>query len=251
MNDVIKSTGNEFVKFATSLKSKKGRRESGMFLVEGEKCVGELAGHAPGLALYIIISDNRYNNLADRINKAGAKLQFVTENVMKAICDSKTPQGITAIVQMPCYDDIYSGFILLLDGVQDPQNVGTMIRTADAAGCCCVALSEQSAGCFSPKAVRASMGSIFHIPVIKVNTEDYINKLVLNGNMVVSAQLDGESEFDLDWKKTCLVIGNESRGVSETVKALSEKHISIPMFGRAESLNAAVAAGILLYKIRT
>jgi TrmH family RNA methyltransferase len=251
MDVVIKSNSNEFVKFARSLKTKKGRRDSGAFLVEGEKCVEELAAFMPGCMQSVIIADGRYERLGKKAGALGARVYRVTDSVLESISESKTPQGIAAIAATPVYNETYSGFIVMLDDVQDPQNVGTIIRTADAAGCSCVVLSQESADCYSPKAVRASMGSLFHIPVIRKELRGYIEKLVSSCYDVVCGHLGGDTEYTKDFNKTCLVIGNEARGVSEDIIKLSTRLIKIPMFGKAESLNAAVAAGILIYKIRT
>lgn len=248
---VIKSSGNEFIKYARSLKNKKARQESGAFLVEGEKCVEELVTYMPGNTQSVVISDGRYERLAEKAKALGARVYRVTERVLESVCDCKTPQGIAAVAAMPALGRVRSGFIVMLDDVQDPQNVGTIIRTADAAGCSCVVLSEQSADCFSPKAVRASMGSLFHIPVIRAGLRPYIEELLALGYDVACGHLEGDTEFRLDYNNTCLVIGNEARGVSEDIARLSTKLIKIRMYGKAESLNAAVAAGILIYKIRT
>lgn len=251
MNQIITSVKNDFVKYARSLKEKKYRVENQAFLVEGEKCVSELAENIPGNVKSFIVSDKRYIDLINVLNKIDAPVYHVTDNVLDSICDSKTPQGIAAVALIPHYAEKYSGFIVMLDDVKDPQNVGTIIRTADAAGCSCVVMSENSADCFSPKSVRASMGSLFHIPVFNADLHAFIDKIKMNGHTIVSSSLDGDTGYDLEWDKTCLVIGNEARGISDDIMGLSDKKIKIPMFGKAESLNAAVAAGILIYKIRT
>lgn len=249
--DIIKSNSNDFIKHVRSLKTKKGRTESGAFLVEGEKCVKELAYYMPGSMQGVIIADSRYEVLAQEAQVKGARIYHVTDSVLESVCDCRTPQGIAAIASIPDYSDVYSGFMVMLDDVQDPQNVGTIIRTADAAGCSCVVLSKESADCYSPKAVRASMGSLFHIPVIRVDIKAYIGELRSLGYEIVCGHLEGDTVYKLAYNKTCLVIGNESRGVSADISGLSTKLIKIPIFGKAESLNAAVAAGILIYKIRT
>ncbi|MDD5018557.1 MAG: RNA methyltransferase [Eubacteriales bacterium] len=251
MNGVITSTKNEFVKYAKSLGTKKGRRQTGAFLVEGEKCVRELIAHKPECLQCVAVLENSFTDLINLAQKLDKPVYIVSDNVMRAICDSKTPQGIAAIALIPEFEEACDGFVLALDDVQDPQNVGTMIRTADAAGCACVVLSRDSADCFSPKAVRASMGSLFHLPVIRAELGEHIGKLAARGYHIVTAHLAGTEKYDFDWQKTCLVIGNESRGVSEQIQKRSTHLIRIPMYGKAESLNAAVAAGILIYKIRT
>lgn len=251
MADVITSNNNEFIKYARSLKAKKARSESGTFLIEGEKCVAELAQYMPGAAKSVIVIKGKYESLAQELKANGAHVYYVSESVLDSVCESKTPQGIAAIASIPVYGGVYSGFIVMLDDVQDPQNIGTIIRTADAAGCSSVVMSENCADSYSPKAVRASMGSIFHIPVIKSDLKQYINKLLPLGYDIACADIRGDTEFNLHWENTCLIIGNESRGISEEISDFATKHIKIPMYGKAESLNAAVAAGILIYKIRT
>lgn len=251
MAETITSSGNEFIKYVRSLKNKKERTQNSAFLVEGEKCVSELAEYMPSAAQSIIVLQGKYPKLTEKLRDSGANVYHVSESVLLSISDAKTPQGIAAIATIPPPKEVYTGFIVLLDELQDPQNVGTIIRTADAAGCSCVVLSENCADCFSPKAVRASMGSIFHIPVIRTKPAEYIKKLVSNSYEIACADIRGSTEFNLNWNNTCLIIGNESRGVSEGIRGLSTKLIKIPMYGKAESLNAAVAAGILIYKIRT
>jgi len=247
----ISSTQNDFVKMVKSLKTKKGRGKHGAFLVEGEKCVRELMTHMPDILSSLIVSSSQYEDLIQRAQNMGRRVYTVEEHVMAALSDCKTPQGIAAVALKPLHADVNAGFIVALNGVQDPQNVGTIIRTADAAGCACVVLSEESADFFSPKAVRASMGSIFHIPVLYENLVIYVSKLLTRGYRVACADIEGSEKYELEAARTCLVIGNEARGLSEDMLALCTDRIRIPMYGQAESLNAAVAAGILIYKIRS
>ena len=250
LREIITSSKNEYIKKLKSLSTKKGRKSEGVFLAEGEKCVGELMSSAPQLLSSLIIVENAHEGLAAEAAKLGAEVYPVKEHVMNSFSSLKTSQGVAAVAKAPSYDPVFSGFILALDDVADPQNVGTMIRTADAAGCSGVALSENSADFMSPKAVRASMGSIFHIPVFYTELTAYLTSLKQNGHSIACADLGGSTDFKLDWQTTCLVIGNEARGISQSVKSLATDTISIPMYGEAESLNAAVAAGILVYKIR-
>ncbi len=250
MDTRITSTQNDFVKMVKTLKSKKGRSTHGAFLVEGEKCVRELITHMPDILSSLIVSGAQYDDLIKRAVNMGRRVYTVDDHVMEAVSDCKTPQGIAAVALKPLHADVNGGFIVAMDGVQDPQNVGTMIRTADAAGCAGVVLSEESADCFSPKAVRASMGSLFHLPVLYENLVLYTSKLLSRGYRVACADIEGAESFDLEAARTCLVIGNEARGISQDMLELCTDRIRIPMYGQAESLNAAVAAGILIYKIR-
>ena len=225
--------------------------ENGAFLVEGEKCVNELFTHDPQGLQSLIIADDRYKAKAVQALALGKRVIDVKPHVLSAICDCKTPQGIAALAQIPLQSEIGQGFIVMLDDVQDPQNVGTIIRTADAGGCAGVVLSPSCADCYAPKAVRASMGSIFHLPVMTAHLPDYANALIKRGYRIACADIGGDEQYAFDADKTGLVIGNESRGVSDDMLALAISRIRIPMYGKAESLNAAVAAGILIYKIRT
>ncbi len=251
MCDVITSTKNDTVKAARRLKLKKGRADSGLYLVEGVKCVNELLAHRPSELQTLFVNGDSFGDMVLAAQQLGVQICDVTDSVMNAICDCKTPQGIVATARIPMQKCNVRGFIVALDHVQDPSNLGTIIRTADAGGVSCVVLSEGCADPYAPKAVRASMGSLFHLPVIPADLPYYLRTLRDDGYEIAGAHLDGQAEYHLDWRNTCLVIGNESRGLSEDVQKLVTQLIRIPMFGKAESLNAAVAAGILIYKIRT
>ncbi len=251
MDTVITSTKNDLVQRARSLHASKGRAQQGEMLVEGEKCVRELFAFMPDRLRSLIVTEGRFEDIAQGARDAGVRVYIVKEHVMTAACDCQTPQGVAAIAALPSYQPVTQGFIIALDDVQDPANVGAIIRTADAAGASGVALSSACADAFSPKAIRASMGSVFHLPVFKTVLTDYLKALANGGHHIACAHLNGNTEFKLDWQRTCLVIGNESRGISAPIMELATDAVRIPMFGKAESLNAAVAAGILIYKIRT
>jgi len=251
MSGVILSVQNDFVRTARTLKDKKGRMEQGAFLVEGVKCVNELLAHQPSLLRTLIITEDAGEEWAARARSLGQRAVTVAPHVMAAICDTKTPQPVAAAAALPEPAQINRGFIVAMDDVQDPANVGTIIRTADAAGCGGVVLSDGSADPYAPKAVRASMGSLFHLPVLRTQLMPYLVNLQAAGYKIACADLGGQTEFKLDAEKTCLVIGNEARGISREILSLSDVRVRIPIYGKAESLNAAVAAGILIYKIRS
>ena len=181
----------------------------------------------------------------------GVPVYLLSEQVMAAVCDTKTPQGIAAVMRM-VERPLPRGRLVICDGVQDPGNVGTIIRTADAAGFDGVLLSAACADPCSPKVLRATMGSVFHLPVcVAEDLPEELMRLREEGCAVVSTQLDGElltpaMRFPAP---LALVIGSEGNGVSEEVRALATARIRLPMRGRAESLNAAVAAGILMYQV--
>ena len=250
MDTVITSTKNDIVKAAKSLHTKKGRESLRQFLVDGPKCVTELIEYAPQLILHFFVLSGAQSSVNQSAQSVGP-VHFVAPHVLAALSGTKSPQEITAVAAFPEAKPPKSGFVLALDELQDPQNVGTMIRTADAAGAAGVALSPQCADPLSPKAVRASMGSIFHLPVFHIDLPEYINRLKSSGYAVLAADMGGVPEYTYDWDKTCLVIGNEARGVSEAIRNLSTALVSVPMYGKAESLNAAAAAAVLIYQLRT
>lgn len=251
MSEIITSTKNDFVKMVKSLKTKKGRAKNSSFLVEGVKCVNELIAHRSDLLERLIVTEDSYNDFASSAKKFGATVYVVKEHVLTAVSDFKTVQGVAAVAKLPKTQAPMDGFILALDDVSDPQNVGTMIRTADAAGCSGIVLSQESADYLSPKSVRASMGSVFHLPIYITELSTFFPIVIQKGYRVAAADMHGTADYNYDWQKTCLVIGNEARGVSEKTLNICTDKISVPMYGKAESLNAAVAAGILIYKIRT
>ena len=230
-----------------SLKDRKGRRETGCFLAEGRKMVEEaLASGFPVEAL--LVDDKR----AGEFSLPGGVPAFaLPDHVLAAVCDTKTPQGIAAVVRMESGKPLGSR-VVALDGVQDPGNVGTIIRTADAAGLDGVILSAQCADVFSPKTLRATMGSVFRMPlVVTDDLPGYLRSLRETGYSVISSQLDGEPFYQRSGvgERFCLIIGNEGNGVSDEVKAEATHKVALPMRGGAESLNAAIAAGIMMYDL--
>lgn len=231
-----------------SLKDRKARLESGLFLVEGRKMVEEaLSSSFPPEA--ILVQEDRIQDFP--FLTENLRVYLLPESVLASVCDVRTPQGIAAVLHMA--DTQASGTSLVaLDGVQDPGNVGTIIRTADAAGFSGVILSRECADPFSPKVLRATMGSIFRMGITV--TEDlpaFLRQCRETGFSVLSSQLDGTPFFEREnvSERFCLVIGNEGNGVSEPVKAEATHRLKLPMKGGAESLNAAIAAAIMMYDL--
>ena len=247
MTEHITSLKNPKVTTWKSLKDRKGRRETGCFLVEGRKMSEEALASAFPVEAVLVDADRA----AEFSLPANVPVFTMPAHVLAAVCDTKTPQGIAAVVRMT--DVPLTGKRLVaMDGVQDPGNVGTIIRTADAAGFDGVLLSTQCADVFSPKVLRATMGSIFRMG-IRV-TEDLpgtLQKMVQGGASVLSSQLDGEPFYQRSPlnERFVLVIGSEGNGVTDEVKAVATHKVKLPMRGGAESLNAAVAAGIMMYEL--
>lgn len=245
--EYLSSLKNPKIQQWRSLKERKGRRETGCFLVEGRKMVEEaLASRFPVEA--VLADANRVEEfvLPDHVT-----LYTMPDHVLAAVCDTKTPQGIAAVVRMVNSEQL-GDKLVAMDGVQDPGNVGTIIRTADAAGIEGVVLSNQCADVFSPKVLRATMGSIFRMGIVVTDDlPDTLMQLRKSGSSVISSQLDGEPFYERSpvGEKFCLVIGSEGNGVTADVQSVATHRVKLPMRGGAESLNAAVAAGIMMYEL--
>ena len=248
--NTIESTRNDLVKKLRALDSAKGRTGSGLFLVEGEKLAEEALAAGWSVA-YCLYASEKFASLAEKM--AGAEVYSVNEAVLGAVCTTKTPQGIVLALRIPetFPDPATLPFPLLaLDGVQDPGNVGTMLRTADAAGFGGALLGAGTADPFSPKVVRGSMGSVFRLPVVVV--EDLAGELEglrSEGWCAAATAMEGEDFFSRAAMphKRILVIGGEGAGISANVNAACDRKLTLPMAGGAQSLNAAVAAGIMMF----
>ena len=247
MLEHITSLKNPKVAAWKSLKDRKGRKELGCFLVEGRKMVEEAIASA--FQVEAVLADDA--RLAEFPLPAGIPVYTMPAHVLAAVCDTKTPQGIAAVVRM-AEVELHGPRLVAMDGVQDPGNVGTIIRTADAAGFDGVILSAQCADVFSPKVLRATMGSIFRMGIrVTDDLPGMLSRMVQEGASVVSSQLDGEPFYQRSPlnDRFVLVIGSEGNGVTDEVKATATHRVRLPMRGGAESLNAAVAAGIMMYEL--
>lgn len=231
------------------LKERKGRRESGCFLVEGRKMVEEALQSGFPVEALLLAEDFPAQEM--QLPDGQIPVYLLPPHVLAAVCDTKTPQGIAAVVRI-CQQTALGKHIVVLDGVQDPGNVGTIIRTADAAGMSGVLLSTQCADVFSPKVLRATMGSIFRMGIcVSENLPQELMYLRENGYSILSSQLDGEPFYERHsvGEQFALIIGNEGNGVSDAVSATATHRVRLPMRGGAESLNAAIAAAIMMYEL--
>ena len=247
MLEHITSLKNPKVTTWKSLKDRKGRKETGCFLVEGRKMVEEAIASAFPVEA-VLVDDAR---LGEFTLPAGIPAYAMPGHVLAAVCDTKTPQGVAAVVRM-AEVALHGPRLVAMDGVQDPGNVGTIIRTADAAGFDGVILSAQCADVFSPKVLRATMGSVFRMGIrVTDDLPGVLTELVQEGASVLSSQLDGEPFYRRSPlnERFVLVIGSEGNGVTDEVKAIATHKVKLPMRGGAESLNAAVAAGIMMYEL--
>lgn len=247
---------NPLVKAAAELKQKKYRQQRGEFLAEGLRTVEEaVAFKAAQQIFYTVTEDERTLKLLEQAASMQLKLTCVSEAVMKKIADTETPQGIIAVCRMqeqPLEQLLASGKLLLvLDRVGDPGNIGTMLRTADAAGVGGIILLKGTADIYAPKTVRSSMGSLFHVPVLSgVAEQEFIDNAKKAGYQLLVTALDGaDNLYQADLKgRLAFVMGNEAGGVSASLLQQADKRVFIPMRGKAESLNVAMAAGIVMFE---
>jgi TrmH family RNA methyltransferase len=247
--DII-SLDNKLVKHISSLHLKKYRDTQKEFIIEGINSVKEALNSNFEIKNILYCPD-----IID-VNNIDFPMISVTRDVLCKISDTVTPQGIIAVCSIPDNNTILSKLnkILFLDKVQDPGNVGTMIRTADAMGFDAVILSAGSSDPYSLKVVRSTTGSIFHIPLIyDVDVSQTLKNLKTDGCSIYSSTLKEAVSIEkiIPQKPFVLVIGNEGQGISKETESLTDSFIKIEMFGSAESLNASIAAGILMYKFAT
>ena len=241
---ILTSKNNPLIKETASLKEKKGRKELGLFLVEGAKMVSECAKSS--FEIERVFISETYDGVCPCEE---GKTVVVSDDVFRFLSDEKTPQGILCRVKIPektlCAP---TGKSLLLDGVADPGNVGAIIRTANAAGYDDIYLTRVCADPYSPKSVRASMSGIFFTKLHLGEREDILSLLKESETPILAADMDGENVFQFQApKRFALVIGNEANGVSDEVFAQAKYTVKIPMKQTQESLNAAVSAGIIMY----
>ena len=250
---MITSSSNPRVRQILLLNSKaRARRESGLFTAEGRKLYGEApASWREG----VFVSASYGEEHPDIVQEAGAEI--VEDRIFARMCDTKTPQGILSLLRIPSYsrEDLLrkkDPFLLVLEDLQDPGNVGTILRTAEAAGVDGIILSRNTVDLFAPKTVRATMGTIYRMPfLIEEDLVETVQWLKAKGIRSYAAHLKGQQSYSLaDFGGgTAIFIGNEGRGLSDALSAAADQLLKIPMEGRVESLNAAVAAAILMYAV--
>lgn len=257
----LSSVSNPIVKAAAELKQKKYRTEQQAFLVEGMRSVEEAVNCGIVKQLFVLkgtkTASARQAAIIAAAAAEGVELYEVTEPVMKKIVDTETPQALTAVVarQSAALEELATAggivIVLVLDRIGDPGNLGTMIRTADAAGISGIVLLAGCTDIFAPKAVRSTMGSLLHIPVAEGICEaDFISWARKNGyEITVTCLENADSLYQTDLQgPVAVVVGSEAEGVSDGLLEAAVKKVFIPMEGQAESLNAAVAAGIVMFE---
>lgn len=241
---IITSRDNQTIKDIIKLKDKKYRDKS--FIVEGIKQVDEAIKENASIEK-IVFSES----FLDKEKYSNFEIIEVSEKLFNEMTDTITPQGILAVVSKKENMEIdYSkDFILILDNIQDPGNLGTIIRTADSCNLGQIVVSKDTVDSYSPKVIRSTMGSSFRINVIEKDLKEAIEEIKSHGYKVIVTSLQTDkSIYDVDYSKTAIIIGNEANGVREDLLNKADLKVKIPMLGKTESLNASVAASIMMYE---
>ncbi|MDR1195049.1 MAG: RNA methyltransferase [Endomicrobium sp.] len=248
---IIESAQNKTFKEAMLLKEKKYRQQSGLFLVEGQKQTQELGKDHNINCFFISKTFSQKRQFETDI-----KLFVIADPLFKKLSSTQTPQGIIAVVEKKSYDCEkilkQNGFFVILEQIQDPGNLGTIIRSADAFGAKGVFVSKGSVDIYCDKTIRSTMGSFFHIPVIdEIDCIDIMKLMKKEKIKTFAASLDAKTALNdiIFPEKSAVIIGNESNGLSFETQKNADELVKIEMQGSAESLNAASAAAIIMYKI--
>ena len=254
---MITSANNTQVKNIIQLNQKaKARREQGLFVAEGRKMFGEAPRDWISKVYVTEALTGDESLMAQVMALPEEKREIVADNVFRQMCDTKTPQGILTVLKKPVWtaEDVLKGdapLVMVLEDLQDPGNAGTIFRTGEGAGVSGVFLTKTCVDITNPKVIRSTMGSIYRMPFLYV--EDVVSlktELERKGIRTFAAHLKGKNSYDQEDYQggTAFLIGNEGNGLTEAAAEAADCLIRIPMCGRVESLNAAMAAGILMYE---
>ena len=254
--NIISSKDNELVKNIKKLKDKKYRDLENVYIVEGIKMLKEAIVENASIKQIIICDDCEKSDLISKemmYEIAKYDCVYVTSKVFKYITEVQTPQGVMAIIEKNNRDkeiNYDEDIIMALDDIQDPGNLGTILRTSDSIGLSQVLISKGTADPYNPKVVRSTMGAIYRVKVIECDDlKETLKEIKKNKFKILATSLDdSKSIYDIKYNKKVIVIGNEANGVEEEIVKLSDEKIKIPMLGKTESLNASVATGIVLYE---
>lgn len=246
----IDSTSNKLIKSTKKLLERSGRKEYGKFIIEGRRLVCDALENGADVD-YILFEQG-----TERFDVGTTNVYELSHKAYSALKTTVNSQGVMAVVNIqengdfvPTDDD--RCLYIYLDGVSDPGNMGTIIRTADASGVNGIILSENCVDIYNPKVVRSTMASIFNVPIyFDDSNRTVLKKMNENAINIISGSLQGDNSiYDVDFKSRCaIVIGNEANGITNEVIDLSTMLVKIPIIGKAESLNAAVACAVMAYE---
>ena len=249
---MITSPQNPKLKLVRALLGRpKERREAGTFVVEGVRLVEEAVKSNWGFqfALYDDSLSERGKSLVEHMASQGIEVEEVSQSLMNPLSDTETPQGLLAVLndsRLPIPESL--NFVLIPDLIREPGNLGTLLRTAAAAGVQAVLLPPETTDAFAPKVLRAGMGAHFRLPIHTMTWEEIREQS--KGLQAYLADMDGQSCWETDLRKPLvLIIGGEAEGASEQARKLATQRISIPMVGKIESLNAGVAGSVLMFEV--
>jgi RNA methyltransferase, TrmH family len=249
----IESLKNVKIKSVKKLHTRKGREKLGSFFIEGEHLVEE-ALKSNVIINEIYIEENFQIPLS--WNVSDVPMYIVTDKIMKEISETETPQGVVAVCELLGRKPLAlqkDGKYLLIDQVQDPGNLGTIIRTADSVGLSGVILGTGTVDIYNSKVIRSTQGSLFHLRIVKGDLVEWVEKLKNEKIAVFGTALNEKAKAykSVDSKESfALIVGNEGSGLSEQLLELTTENLYIPIYGQAESLNVSIATGILLYHLR-
>ena len=252
----ISSKENELIKHIKKLKDKKGRDISNEYVIEGIKLIQEAIQENVNIKQIIVCDDcDKTESMPKDLMYEIAKYDcvYVTKKIFKYISEVQEPQGILAIIEKNNSDkdiDYNQDIIVALDDVQDPGNLGTILRTVDSIGLTQILVSKGTADSYNPKVVRSTMGAIFRIKIIECeDLEKTLKEIKKHKFKVVVTSLQTENTiYGIKYNKKVIVIGNEANGVEQKIQQIADEKVKIPMLGKTESLNASVATGIVLYE---
>uniref|UniRef100_UPI0039EBAD3E TrmH family RNA methyltransferase n=1 Tax=Clostridium perfringens TaxID=1502 RepID=UPI0039EBAD3E len=250
----IESKNNNLFKEIKKLKEKKHRIKSNKYLIEGLRFVEEAIKSKVSIDSIIFTESfkEKNPNLFLKINE-NIKLIQMNEALLKQLCSTENPQGVVGVINMQNKELKSGELVVLVDKVQDPGNMGTIIRTAHAAGAAGIVMTKGTVDIYNDKTLRSTMGSIFYIPIVEDDSLDFVKSLKKEGYKLVVSSLQGKNNFFEEnlQGKVMIAVGNEGNGVSDEVYDIADIKVKIPMPGEAESLNVAVATSIMIYeKIR-
>ncbi len=265
MNDIIRSRQHPLCKLVRALQSGKGRRQHRLFVAEGGNAVAAaLAARWPLRELLLPDNDDA-RDWGELAASVGVPSRLLDEELFADLNEANSATEVLALAHLPQQNErdenalsrvlassVGNDFTLILDGLGDPNNVGALLRTADAAGVSRAVATSQTADAFSPRAVRASAGSVFHLPPFEIETESLVEVLRAQKiEIAVAVAHGGDDLLRVKWpRRVALVLGHETRGLSQELENAASLRVTIPMFGRAESLNVAAAGAIALYAWR-
>ena len=243
---IITSKDNEIIKNIKKLKEKKYRLDT--YIVEGIKMVKEAISENQEIELIAIREDFKIDFDTKKI-----KIVTISNKIFNDISDVKTPQGILAVIKKNQNNQIETNqeYILALDSLQDPGNMGTIIRTADSANINQIIINKTTVDPYSPKVIRSTMGAIYRTNIIEVeDLKATLKEMKSKGFQIITTDLKAtQSIYDINYNnKTVVVIGNEANGISQEILQTADKKVIIPMLGKTESLNASIAASIMIYE---